>query len=145
MSSKRSDIFDALKTQLSSKLTWAKVIEWEKVRILTTDFPEHELPCIQFYHVRTDYQPQQGRVEARMEVNVEVCIKSTATEVVDQQTLFDYMDGILQAIGQSPNLGVAGVIHMRLLRDETDAHTLLPHFIGILTFEVLYLTTFTGC
>jgi len=146
MTSQRSLILAAMKTQLTANITWAKIIDWEKIRILTADFPEHELPCIQFYHVRTDYEPQQGRVQARMSINVEVCIKSSYNGgKVDQKTLFDYMDDILRAVGVKPNLGIAGVIHTKLMSDETDAHSLQPHYIGILNFEVLYLTTFTGC
>lgn len=145
MSSKRAQILDALKTLLTSKLTWAKVVEWERIRILTSDFQDHEIPVVQFYHTRTDYTHQQGRVEGRMNFNIEVCLKSSTAAEVDQKDLFDKMDDVLKAIGTSPNLGVSGVIHLRYLGDETDAHTVLPHYIGVLNFEAIYLTTYTGC
>lgn len=145
MSSKRAQILDALKSQLTPLLTWAKVIDWQKIRILSSDFSEHELPCVQFYHVRTDYEQQQGRVQARMTLNIEVCLKSTTAGVVNQKDLFDRMDDILLAVGSNANLGIPGMIHARLLADETDTHSIEPHFIGILVFEFIYLTTFTGC
>ena len=143
--SKRRQILDAMKTLLTGKLTWAKVVEWEKVRILSSDFGEHEIPCVQFYHLNTTYKQIQGRVEAHAVFNVEVCLKSFQTGVVDQRDLFDKMDDVLTGMGSQANLGVPGVIHARLLSDEVDTHTISPHFIGILTFEVVYLTTYTGC
>ncbi len=144
--SRRADIFDALKTQLTTALTWAKVVDWEKIRILSSDFAEHELPCVQFYHVRTDYEHQQGRVQARMSLNIEVCLKSSYNQgEVDQKDLFDKMDDIILAIGNKANLGVPGVIHLRYVSDETVTHTIAPFYIGILNFEAIYLTTYTGC
>lgn len=145
MASKRAQILDALKTLLTTSLPWAKVVAWERIRLLSSDFLDHELPCVQYYHLRTDYTPMQGRVEARMQFNIEICMKSSSTSVVDQRDLFNKMDDILQAIGSQANLGIGGVIHLRLLSDETDTHSILPHYIGILTFEALYLTTYTGC
>jgi hypothetical protein len=145
MASKRSDLLANLKTLLVAQLSWAKVVAWEQVRLLSSDFQDHELPCVQFYHVRTDYEQQQGRVQARMMFNVELCMKSNASAAVDQQDLFDKMDDILKAVGTNPNLGIPGMIHLRLLSDETDTHTIVPHYLGILAFEATYLTTFTGC
>lgn len=143
--SKRHEILEAVKSQLSSSLTWAKSIEWENIRIMSSDFGEHEIPRVQFYFLNTNYQQLQGRVQATAILNVEVCLKSSENAVVDQRDLFDKMDDTLQAFGQRANFGVPGVIHARLLSDEVDAHTILPHFIGILTFEVVYLTTYNGC
>lgn len=145
MASKRSELLGALKSLLLAQCPWAKVVAWEQIRLLSSDFQDHELPCVQFYHVRTDYTPQQGRVEARMQFNVEVCLKSNANSSVDQQALFDRMDDILKAVGTNPNLGIPGMIHLRLLSDETDTHTIVPHYLGILAFEATYLTTYTGC
>jgi len=143
--SKRAAILDNLKTLLTSKLTWAKTVDWQKVRLLSGDFKDHELPVVQFYHLRTDYAQQQGRVEATAQFSVEVCMKSLSTGVIDQRDLFDKMDAVLKAIGSNPNLGIAGLIHLRLVSDETDTHTIAPHYIGILNFEAVYLTTYTGC
>lgn len=143
--SKRREIFDAIKTQLTTALTWAKVVDWEKIRILSADFGEHEIPCVQFYALPTDYRPQQGRNQATMLISVEVVLKSSVEGVVDQRDMFDRMDDVALAFGQNPNLGIQGVIHTRLLKDFTDPHTIQPHFIGILNFEVVYMTTYTGC
>lgn len=143
--SKRAQILTALKNLLVAELPWAKVVAWERIRLLSSDFADHELPLVQYYHLRTDYTPMNQRVEARMQFNIEVCQKTTSTGAVDQRDLFNKMDDILLAIGKNPNLGVSGIIHLRLLSDETDTHSVLPHYIGVLTFEALYLTTYTGC
>lgn len=143
--SKRREIFDAIKAQLTSELTWAKIVDWEKIRLLSSDFGEHEIPCVQFYQLPTEYRQQQGRVQATALISVEVVLKSSVDGIVDQRDLFDRMDDILRGFGTKPNLGVPGVIHIRLIGDEVDAHTIQPHFVGIMTFEVVYLTTYTGC
>ena len=143
--SKKREIFDAVKTQLTEQLAWAKVVDWEKIRIMSSDFGDHEIPCVQFYPLPTEYKPQQGRNQATMVLQVEVVLKSSVEGVVDQRDLFDRMDAVCLAFGTRPNLGVPGVIHVRLVKDFTDPHTIQPHFIGILTFEVVYMTTYTGC
>lgn len=145
MSSKRHQIFDTIKTQLTTALTWAKIVDWEKIRILSSDFGEHEVPCVQFYALPTEYKPVTGRSEATMLLSVEVVLKSSASGVVDQRDLFDRMEDVILAFGSKANLGVPGVIHVRLVKDFIDAHTIQPHFVGILTFEVVYMTTYTGC
>jgi hypothetical protein len=145
VASKRRQIFDAIKTQLTANLPWAKIVDWEKVRLLSSDFGDHEIPCVQFYHVRTPYEPARGQVQAKMLISVEVVMKSSYAGVVDQRDLFDKMDDVLLAFGKSINLGVPGVIHAQLLQDETDTHTISPHFLGTMTFEVTYLTIYGGC
>ena len=143
--SKKREIFDAIKTQLTTALTWAKVVDWEKIRILSTDLGEHEVPCVQFYALPTEYRPQQGRHEAHMQISVEVVLKSSVEGVIDQRDMFDRMNDVALAFGSKANLGVPGVIHVQLLKDYVDAHTIQPHFVGILTFEVVFMTTYTGC
>jgi hypothetical protein len=145
MTSKRSQLLTNLKSLLTTHCSWAKMISWEKIRVISSDFAEHELPVIQFYHVRTDYEQQQGRALARMQFNIELCLKSTTSGVINQKDLFDKMDLILQAIGTNPNLDISGMIHLRPISDETDIHILEPLFIGVWNFEALYLTTFAGC
>lgn len=145
MASKRHLILEALKTQLTAQLTWAKSIQWENIRILASDFNDSEVPAVQFYHVRTDYEHQNGRVQARSLVNIELAMKSSASTVIDQRDLFDKIDAIIEAVGSNPNLGVAGVIHARLISDETDAFTIKPFLLGVVQFEIIYLTKYNGC
>jgi hypothetical protein len=139
---KRREIFDALKTQLE-QLTWAKGVEWEKIRILASDFAEYEVPRIQFYHVSTSYTHEQGRLLAAMLINVELVTMSTAANFADQRTLFDLQEEVEQMIGSEANLGVQGVIHVRYISDETDLHSIEPYFIASLTFEVIYHKPYT--
>jgi hypothetical protein len=145
MSDKRRDIFDAIKAQLLAEITWAKSVEWENIRILSSDFGEHEIPRIQFYTVGTSFKPIQGQVQATTSIVIEVCLKSSTLGVVDQRDLFDKMNDVMLAMGKKANLWLPGVIHIRPLSDECDTHTIQPHFIGIMVFEVVYLTTYTGC
>ena len=145
MPSMKRHIFDALEAQLVANLPWAKTISWEKIRLLSSDFASHEIPVVQFYHLRTDYDHSQGRLDARMRLVVEVVTKATATATADQRTLFDLMEDVELAVGLVPNLGVPGVIHVRYLSDESDIHTIEPFFLGVLTFEVIHRKGYAGC
>jgi hypothetical protein len=144
MSMKRQ-LFDALEAQLVAALPWAKTISWQKIKILAGDFPEWELPAVQFYHLHTDYNHSQGRIEGDMRLVIEVVTKSGTAGSVDQRTLFDLMEDIELAVGANPNLGIPGVYHCKYISDDCDIHAIEPFHVGALTFGVLHRKGFSGC
>lgn len=140
----KRQIFEALATRLST-LAWVKLVSWEKVRLTESDFQDHEIPCIQMYDTGALNTHQGGRVEARMGIIVELVLKQTTSMVVNQGILFDYVEEIEQLIGGQIDLGVAGVLHLRYVSDNTDLHTINPFYYASLEFEAIYLKSFTGC
>jgi len=133
----KSDIFDKLTIQLQT-LTWAKQVNWQRIRLAISDLGDHEIPLIQFYCIRTDYTHEQQRILASSQIGIEVVLKQTQAGLINQKTLFDYMEEVEQCVGAKPNLGVPTMLHMKYLSDETDLHMIEPYYYGLLVFEALY-------
>jgi hypothetical protein len=56
----------------------------------------------------------------------------------------DKMQEIIEAVGLNPNLGIAGVIHARVLSDDLDLHLLEPYFYGTIIFEVIFYVKYNS-
>lgn len=150
MPSLESQIMAALQAQLKS-LTWAKVVEYEKIKLLQTDFRANELPAIQFYDSGRTFRHLQGRIEATWAITIELVMKRTISDRVDQGILLDRSEAIERAIGDNVELGlnqatptVGNVVHVKYLNAISDLHTLEPFFISLLNFSVLYYKPYTG-
>ncbi len=139
----KKQIMEAIKTRLSS-LTWAKSCDWKKIRISMDGTNQDQIPMIQFYQNGTSYTHEQGRLQATMQVSVELVLRSTATQEYDQADLMDKMQEIIEAVGLNPNLGIAGVIHARVLSDDLDLHLLEPYFYGTIIFEVIFYVKYNS-
>lgn len=133
----------ALYTRMST-LTWVKKVEWKNIKTTMDGTLQSDIPYIQFYQNGTSYTHEQGRLVAVTQIIVEIVLKSDATNVYSQETLMDYQQEVLEKIGLDPNLGVAGVIHARVLSDDLDLHLLEPYYYGTLVFEVMYHTKFNS-
>ena len=88
MASLENSILAALQGILQ-ELTWQKSVEYEKIKLLSTDFREHELPGIQFYDSGRSIAHVQGRIEVDWNITIEILMKRTSTDVVDQGILLD--------------------------------------------------------
>lgn len=137
----RSDIFDALKTRLSS-ITGIKTVNWDRIRVSESDFADHEVPAIQFYAGTTTYTHQQGQILAETEIAIEVILRGSSD--INQADLLDLMEEVEQAIGNNPSLGVSGMLHMVYVSDEIDLHTIDPFYIGRLVFQAVYRKPYVG-
>jgi hypothetical protein len=140
-------ILDALQTTLASACPWAKTIDFERVRLFSTDFGDHELPCIQIYDVGDRSTNQQGRDSVVWTLAVELVMKKNVDEVVDQGLLFDRRLEIKKAIGADPTLGLQNpgvpttegrMIHVRYASGATDLHVLDNHYLARLIFEAMF-------
>jgi len=140
----RHKIFDALEAQLRAGLTWPKTIAWDRIRLLSSEFGDHEIPVVQFYAIREDIVHQHGKLEAHMQLSIEVCLRQTQFATCDQSTLVDYLEEVEQCVGAQPNFGVPGVIHARYMSVEVDLHTIEPIYYGRLNFDVIYHKPYTG-
>lgn len=141
--SKKKDIMQALDTKLKT-LTWQKSVNWKTIKTSMDGVLQTEIPFIQFYQNGTSYTHEQGRLVANTQIVIECVLRSSATDVYSQENLMDYMQEILEKVGENPNLGVAGVIHARVLNDDQDLHLLAPFFYGSIVLEVIYHTKFNS-
>jgi len=150
MASLENLILAALQEKLQ-ELTWPKVVEYEKIKLLSTDFREHEMPAIQFYDNGRSFAHVQRRIEVEWNITIEVLMKRTSSDVVDQGVLLDRTEEIERKIGANMTLGldtndamIGNVVHVKYLSAITDLHTVEPFFISLMNFSVNYFKPYTG-
>lgn len=151
MASMESLILTNLKTRLD-ELTWVNSVEFEKIKLISTDFREHELPAIQFYDSgKTVIKHEHQRVSLEWQVTIELVMKTMADDVVNQGVLLDRIEEIERKIGANVqlDLGTVGssvgqMVHVKYLNAITDLHTLPPFFSAVMNFSVAYYKPFTG-
>lgn len=151
MSVKR-DILNALVTRLQTQCTWATEVVWERIRLHSSDFDDHEVPIIQVYSGRRSAKHQKPRTENAWTIFVEVVCKQTQAGVVDLRTLMDHMESVEQAVGGyaiagggDANLAVPQMMHMALIGDDVGLAVIDPYYYGVLEFQALYFNRYTGC
>lgn len=135
-------ILDAIKARLDG-LTWPALVQWERLRLTTSDIASFEIPLVQFYMASTEISHQVQTLESRMVFFIEVVLRDSATTTANQRELLDKMAAIREVMGVNPNLGVKEVIHVRHIRREIDVHTISPFYYGRLQFECIFKEPFT--
>ena len=150
MASLESDILDNLKTKLE-ELPWQKSVEFEKIKLLNTDFRDHELPAIQFYDNGKEVRHDQRRVEINWNIVIEIVMKRTSSDAVDQGVLLDRIEDVELKIGANVQLDLGGapasqgtMIHVKYLSAFTDLHSVEPFFMGIMNFQANYFKPYTA-
>ena len=150
MASMESDILDNLKTRLD-ELAWQNSVEFEKIKLHSTDFRDHELPAIQFYDDAKQVRHDQGRILVNWNIVIEIVMKSTSSDVVDQGVLLDRIEDVERKIGENVQLDLGSatssqgtMVHVKYLGASTDLGTLDPLFLGILNFQAEYYKPYTG-
>ncbi len=144
----QKQIFANLKTILTNEISWARSIEFEKVRILTADFQEHELPGIQIYDIGETATPLLSQTENTMQFSVEIVMTRNTGELINQGLLFDRKLEVKRAIGKDPTLGIisspgiGSFKNVQYKGSNTDFATIEPHYIARLDFEALFTEPF---
>ena len=149
MASIESQIFTSLKTILE-ELTWPKYVEFEKIRQKLGDFRTHEIPAIQFYDAANTLTQLQGRSDVLWTIVVEIIMKKTSTDLVDQGLLLDRMDEVHKKIGENPQLGLISLPEaegsMKSILPvsyATDLHMEDPFYTANMTYQVSYLKPYS--
>ena len=150
MASMESDIFTNLKTRLE-ELTFLNLVEFENIRLQTTDFREHELPAIQMYDNGQSVRHEQGRVVKLWDIVLEMIMKSTSTDVVTQGTVLDRKHDVERKIGAYVQLDLGSapasqgtMSHIKYVSAITDLHLLQPLFLVTFNYQVEMRTPFVN-
>ena len=138
-------IFAQLKAILQT-LPWVKTVDSETIRLLVTDFQEHEVPAIQFFDAEEVYAHEQARVKVNWSFTIELVTKSTELNVANQGDLFDKKQDIEELIGANVRLNLPGLgmIHIRYDGSRTDLMSVQPFLIAQMDFTALFYKHFTG-
>lgn len=137
MASLKSSIAEAIIDQLDS-VTALKLKAFDKVRIAAGDFQDHELPACQLIDVGETIEHERARAKKTWQISLELIMKPNEFGEISQADLWDLQYDVERALWGNPNLGIAGVIHLRYIGSQTDLHLLDPYYIARLDFEVLY-------
>lgn len=137
MPSLKSSIASAIITKLDT-VAALKLKVFDKVRIAAGDFQDHELPACQLIDVGETIEHERSRAKKTWQISLELIMKPNEFGQISQQDLWDLQYDVERALWLNPNLGIAGVIHLRYIGSQTDLHLLDPYYFARLDFEVLY-------
>jgi hypothetical protein len=121
-----------------------KTVTFDKVKINILDYDDYELPAVQLIDLSALYSHEMSRSKTSWSIALEICMRTTQNlGTVSQVDLWNLQEDVVRAIMAEPNLGVTGVIHVRLLDAVTDLHMLEPNYIATVGLEVLYYEPIT--
>lgn len=132
------------------ELTWANYVEWETIKILSSEFNQHELPAIQLYDTGDVAAQLRGRTDNVLSFAVELVMVRNEGEDVDQGLLLDRRLEIKRKLGEDPGLGIntpasiGRFKNIQYVGGVTDLHSLSPHLMVRLDFQALYEEPFTS-
>jgi hypothetical protein len=136
-------IFDALVDAIET-VTEVQTINSDRIFLATTQFRDHEFPAVQIWDVAQSFEHQRGRVLVNWAISVEIIMKSLVSGEVSQKELWELRHKIQKALWAQPNLGIPGVVHLVYTGNVTDLHTIEPHYIARIDFDVVYYDDLTG-
>lgn len=137
-------ILDTLKIGGSNVDAFARAVNTEVIKLLSSDFTRDELPVIQMYDLgESCISEQQGTKRCDWRVRIEIAIKKTSTTEINQGELRRYKHIVERAIGSNVQLGVRGVYKVDYVGGITDAHILDDLYIAQLDFVVDYFKNYT--
>jgi len=143
-------VLQNIKTKLE-ELTWPSLVEFERIRLYSSDFKDHEIPAIQIYDVGETARTVQGRTENEWTLTIELILRPLQDDVADQGLLFDRKLEIKRKLGEDPTLGLGSLVpsqgrfkHIKYIRGLTDLHILSPYFMARLDYQALFEEPFSS-
>lgn len=139
----RSKIADAILARLDL-VTELKYKNFDAVRLQASDFADWELPAAQMIDLAELTTHEMRRARKEWNLVIEVIVGPTEEEAVTQHSVWDLMQAIEEQIWAVPNLGLAEVVHCKLLTSSTDLHLMAPFYLGRLEMSVIYYQPLVG-
>lgn len=115
-----------------------KYVEFDRVRLYSSDFSEVELPAAQFIDGTESIVHERSRVLRTWSISLEIVNKSTENEAISQQDMWNIEYQVARKIWQVPNLGIPGVIHCQYVSNATDLHLIEPFYLMRMDFDIKY-------
>ena len=138
MPSIKRQIADKIVQRIQTNVPALKIVTFDRVRLLGSDFRDHELPAAQLYDVGQRNTLDKARRLVEWRIALEVVIKGLETGGVDQRDLWDLEEQLDDVLTTQPKLGIAEVIHLIYDGSITDLHLLEPHYMVRMDLMVLY-------
>ena len=144
--SKKSDILTKIALVLEGLVTSGdvKVINYQIIKLVFSDFESWELPAIQLIDQGEIVEHEQGRARKTWDLVLEIVMKSSEAATVNQQSLFDLQNKVELILWEKPNLLIPGVIDLKYLGSSSDLHMVLPYYYVRMDFQVRYYDALVG-
>jgi len=127
MISKKRAICEAILAKLDGVVA-IKTKSFDRVRLYSSDFQDHELPAIQIIDIDETIQHEMSRAKKAWRLGLEIVMKPNEFGDVSQKDLWDMQYTVERALFADPNLSIPGVIHLQYLSATTDLHLLEPYY-----------------
>ncbi len=124
--------------QLCSSIPSVEYVSFDKIRLLSADFKDFEIPAIQLIDVGMRNEHEQLRAKIFWQIALELLLKGNQYNEISQQDLWNLEYEVRRKLWAVPNLGIKGVISMNFLGGTTDLHLLEPYYFSRLDFEVQF-------
>lgn len=140
-------IFSGLKTQLTTDLTWAQVIETETPYVDIGDIGEHVLPLVQLWWDGPSLQEQNNAYTiTKAPFMVEIIARSVYNQEVTQYDLFQYRVDVLTSVKSILSLpGVSAFQQFSYLGRTYDIHMTQDFYIAQLSFSAWFQEDYGIC
>lgn len=135
--STKSKIATSLEAILN-ELPQLKTVDFQRVRLYSSDFNESELPALQFIDLTESIRHEMSRAVRTWSVSLEIIHKSTENEYINQSDLWNLEYQISRKIWATPDLGVKGVLQCNYTSNTTDLHLLEPFYLLRMDFDIVY-------
>ena len=145
MPSMRSQIADALLARIAL-IPGVKTSTFDRIKLLESDFDEWELPAVQIIDNEETNVHEMKRGRKSWPVTIELVIgpKQSTQYVPTQKDQWDLIEEIEKTVMQTPKLGLAAVIQVRLLGSITDQGLLRPYYTARINFVIDYYQELVG-
>jgi hypothetical protein len=139
----RTLIANALQAKIAAMPEF-KTVEFDRVRLTSGEFQDWELPACQLIDLQESNSHERGRARKLWQISVEIIMGPLTSSTPTQTDLWDLMEKTEQAIFETPNLGIAGMLHVILLGSSTDTHLMEPWYLGRLDIQCDFYQSLTG-
>lgn len=137
-------IADKIVSVLTTDVAELNTVNFGTVYLSIGDLKEHEVPAVQLFDQFQTVTHQRGYEQVAWTIQLELIMKSLASGVVDQKSLWDLRHKIQIALWDKPNLEIPEVLHLRYNNNITDLHLLEPFYVARMEFDVLFRRPLTG-
>ena len=126
-----------------SGLREIKYATYKTVRITADDFNEIETPAVQLIDLVLTEEPEKSRTKNTWRIALELIMKPTQYQQIDQSDLWSTCYSIKRAVGAVPGLGIPGLIHILPVQRVTSLPDLVPpYYVAKLEFDILFYESY---
>lgn len=143
MNATKRNIMAALASRLTA-MGYFGAVETSKIKLKMSDIRPTELPYCQLISIGEEIVHERPRTKRSWIIHIEVVLKSDATGIVDQSSLWDAQEAVEAQLGGNLQLDLVGMVDITLRGTIDDLHLLEPYYTMRIEIACKYFTTYSG-